>query len=132
MAGVWPGGMGMPYLLVKEPLPAASQQPVPGFVRAHELQPDRRPCRKAKFPPINTLNNAHPFLRYCCDKSWVFARSGLAPNVIGVEQVLSYLAKNFQSGDAEASCPCLTAFSGLVAAHGKLNFLMSDGDCLIA
>ncbi len=33
--------------------------------------------RKANFPPINTLNNTHPFQRTCCGKGWVFAHNGL-------------------------------------------------------
>jgi glutamine amidotransferase len=111
--------------------------------------------RKANFPPINTLNNTHPFQRTCCGKAWVFAHNGLVPDIVWMEQgnyqavcmpagetdsefafchLLSHLARDFNDPATHAglSFETLAAASELVASHGKFNFLMSDGEHLIA
>lgn len=143
------------FRLAKEPLPAhrstlfedLSTRTSSSLIVAH--------VRKANFPPVNTLNNTHPFLRDCCDRTWVFAHNGLVPDVVEMEQangkavcrpagetdseyafchLLSHLAVNLAGGEADpsASFSTLAAVSELVAAHGKFNFLMSDGESLIA
>lgn len=112
--------------------------------------------RKAKFPPVNTLNNTHPFQRTCCGKAWIFAHNGLVPDIVEMEQandnaicrptgetdseyafchLLSHLARDFNGppdADAVVSFATLAMASELVAAHGKFNFLLSDGEYLIA
>jgi glutamine amidotransferase len=112
--------------------------------------------RKARHPPINTMTNTHPFTRTCCDRQWVFAHNGLVPGVVELElahrnpicrpagetdsehafcHVLAYLARAFEAargGDHTAWMPALAAESELLASFGKFNFLMSDGEHLIA
>jgi predicted glutamine amidotransferase len=112
--------------------------------------------RKARFPPINTVDNTHPFRRVCCGKEWVFAHNGLVPDVVDMERasnkqvcypagetdseyafchLLSYIAQNFQHSPSEVTAgwfPALAMASELIALHGKFNFLMSDGEHLIA
>lgn len=145
------------FRLAKEPLPAyrsilfkdLADTATSNLIIAH--------VRKAKFPPVNTLNNTHPFQRDCCGKPWVFAHNGLVPDIVGMEQanaqatcqpsgetdseyafchLLSHLAQNSGGGNAGADTASafgiLAMVSELVAAHGKFNFLMSDGEYLIA
>ncbi len=112
--------------------------------------------RKANFPPVNTLNNTHPFQRTCCGKGWVFAHNGLVPDIIPLEDsntcqvcrpggetdseyafchLLSHISHQFHDtshNDITASFPILATASEMIASHGKFNFLMSDGDYLIA
>lgn len=153
-----PDGWGIAWreagrlLLVKEPFPACdsaefaklSASLCSDLVIAH--------VRKARFPPVNNLNNTHPFLRQCCGKNWVFAHNGLVPDVVAMEQsnqericlpegetdsefafchLLSHVALNF-SEVAAGWQAVLGKISDMIALHGKFNFLMSDGECLIA
>ena len=150
----WEGGV---FHLAKEPLPAhrsalfeeLSAKTRSNLIVAH--------VRKAKFPPVNALKNTHPFLRTCCSKVWVFAHNGLVPDIVEMEQangkavcwpigetdseyafchLLSHLAQNSNDGAPVANAPVsftsLAMVSELVASHGKFNFLMSDGEHLIA
>jgi glutamine amidotransferase len=41
--------------------------------------------RKAKYPPVNTLVNTHPFLHDCCGRRWAFAHNGLVPGIVALE-----------------------------------------------
>jgi len=112
--------------------------------------------RKVRLPPINTLTNTRPFLHVCCFKEWVFAHNGLVPDIMQGEResansvcrpngetdseyafcrLLGAIAQRF--GDAAyGSYPAwfdtVAAVSELVASHGKFNFLMSEGEHLIA
>ncbi len=112
--------------------------------------------RKANYPPVNTLSNTHPFLSECCGKQWAFAHNGLVPEVVALElarehpvcrpggqtdseyafcHLLGYIAQRFEAVQSPGSAAWLQSFatvSELVAAHGKFNFLMSDGEHLIA
>jgi predicted glutamine amidotransferase len=112
--------------------------------------------RKARYPPINTLANTHPFVHTCCGKQWVFAHNGLVPGVVGLERgrpnpdcrptgetdseyafchLLACVAKTFERahpGDPAAWMSALAAVSEVLTAYGKFNFLLSDGDYLIA
>lgn len=156
-----PDGWGIAWLadgafhLVKEPLPAylstlfaeLSEQTCSSLMVAH--------VRKARHPPVNTMDNTHPFRGECCGKEWIFAHNGLVPEIVGMEQenlqavchpsgetdseyafchLLSHLARDFNHPVAEASMPfaSLAAASELVASLGKFNFLLSDGENLIA
>jgi glutamine amidotransferase len=155
-----PDGWGIAWLegetfrLFKEPLPAyrsalleeLSGQIDASLVIAH--------VRKARHPPVNTMDNTHPFRSVCCGKEWVFAHNGLVPEIVGMERenrhavcqptgetdseyafchLLSHLARDFDSHDAAAtvSFDTLAATSEVVASHGKFNFLLSDGKHLI-
>ncbi|MBZ0105978.1 MAG: class II glutamine amidotransferase [Sulfuricella denitrificans] len=154
-----PDGWGIAWLadgafrLVKEPLPAhesARFEQLAGTTRSSLIIAH---VRKARHPPINTLANTHPFLSKCCGLEWVFAHNGLVPDIVGMEQenrhavcrpagetdseyafchLLSHLAREFDARPADTSLAALATASELVASLGKFNFLLSDGERLIA
>lgn len=157
-----PDGWGIAYLhdgrfaLHKEPVPAAHSQ------RFTELTASIRTdllighVRKARLPRINTLANTHPFQHACCDREWVFAHNGLVPEAIELARraprlpcapagetdsehafchLLENISRNFYEAPTTGMEPwfkALAALSGLIAAHGKFNFLISEGIHLIA
>ncbi|NTV95844.1 MAG: hypothetical protein HGA75_10565, partial [Thiobacillus sp.] len=108
--------------------------------------------RKARLPPVNTLSNTHPFLRECCGRQWAFAHNGLVPDIVAIESgnsarvcrpdgetdsefafchLLSHATRHFPT--TKADWPTLLGrVSELIAHHGKFNFLLSDGEHLIA
>jgi len=112
--------------------------------------------RKAKWPRVNSFANTHPFLHDCCGTQWIFAHNGLVPEVIGMESggdavicrpggetdsehafchLLQHVARTFHAAvepSDTAWFATLAAVSAIVAAHGQFNFLMSNGDYLIA
>ncbi|BCB28127.1 class II glutamine amidotransferase [Sulfurimicrobium lacus] len=143
------------FQLAKEPRPAFSSALLEDLGATLHASLVIAHVRKANFPPVNTLNNTHPFRRECCGREWVFAHNGLVPEIVGMElenrhavcrptgetdsefafcHLLSHLARDFNSHDADIqiSFATLAAASELVASHGKFNFLMSDGEHLIA
>lgn len=144
------------FRLAKEPIPAhqsalfaqLSCNTRSDLVIAH--------VRKASFPTVINMSNTHPFQRVCCGKEWVFAHNGTVPDIVEMElsndhqvchpmgatdseyafcHLLSRIAQHFHSvpsANTAAWFENLAVVSGLVAAHGKFNFLMSDGEHLIA
>jgi glutamine amidotransferase len=102
------------------------------------------------------MSNTHPFQRMCCGKEWVFAHNGMVPDIVDIElssdnpvcrptgetdseyafcHLLGRIAQHFHSlpsTDTTTWFENLAAVSGLVASLGKFNFLMSDGEHLIA
>jgi glutamine amidotransferase len=112
--------------------------------------------RKASFPPVIDMSNTHPFQRVCCGKEWVFAHNGMVPDIVDIEMsgynpvccptgrtdseyafchLLGGIAQHLHglpSTDPAFWFEKLAAESGLVASLGKFNFLMSDGEHLIA
>lgn len=148
---------GNTFRLAKEPLPAHCSSLFEDLSASTRSNLIVAHVRKANFPPVNTLNNTHPFLRTCCGKAWVFAHNGLVPDIVEMEQangkavclptgetdseyafchLLSHFSQNLGDGsavaDTAASFSSLAMVSELVASHGKFNFLMSDGENLIA
>ena len=142
--------------LAKEPQPACESSrfaALSGEVSSHLIIAH---VRKANFPPVNTLNNTHPFQRDCCGKGWVFAHNGLVPEIVDIEQgkpcpicqpggdtdseyafchLLGHISTNYASAsrmETPDSFATLAAASKQIAAHGKFNFLLSDGEYLIA
>ncbi|MGF1643389.1 MAG: class II glutamine amidotransferase [Thiotrichales bacterium] len=108
--------------------------------------------RKARFPPVNTSRNTHPFLRACCGRIWAFAHNGLVPAVVALEasnndrvcepegetdsefafcHLLSHATRHFATTTDDWPT-MLGAVSALIARHGQFNFLLSDGEHLIA
>ncbi len=109
--------------------------------------------RKARFPPVNTLANTHPFLRDCCGRRWAFAHNGLVPDVVALEaenagrvcapegetdsefafcHLLSHASRHFGQ-QTKAGWPVRLGLAAeAIAGHGKFNFLLSDGVHLIA
>jgi len=112
--------------------------------------------RKASFPTVIDISNTHPFQRVCCGKEWVFAHNGMVPDIVDIERssgnpvccptggtdseyafchILNHIAQHFHSlpgADPTSWFENLAVVSGLVASLGKFNFLMSDGEHLIA
>ncbi len=157
-----PDGWGIAFLrgdrftLHKEPLPAARSH---GFVElAASVHTDLLVghVRKARLPRVNTLANTHPFRHACCGREWVFAHNGLVPEAIELAHrdphppctpagetdsehafchLLENISRHFHESPAAGVAPWFTALgtlSGLIAEHGKFNFLISDGIHLIA
>ncbi|MFZ5485354.1 MAG: class II glutamine amidotransferase [Pseudomonadota bacterium] len=143
---------GSEFWLDKEPEPGCAS---PRFLEVIDaLRTDLliAHVRKARFPPVNTLANTHPFLRDCCGRHWAFAHNGLVPEVVGLEagnggrvcapegetdsefafcHLLSHATRHF--GHDEAHWPTvLGSVCEAIARHGKFNFLLSDGAHLIA
>ena len=111
---------------------------------------------KARFPPVRTFANTHPFRRACCGREWVFAHNGLVPDIVEIERcsgnpvcrptgetdsefalchLLGHIARHFDSHAGKNpffGVEPLAEVSGLIASFGKFNFLMSDGEYLIA
>lgn len=110
--------------------------------------------RKARHPPVNTPANTHPFLRQCCGRQWAFAHNGLVPEVVALEtanrgrvcqpegqtdsefafcHLLSHATRHARlpAGQAERLA-LLGGVSEAIARHGMFNFLLSDGEHLVA
>jgi predicted glutamine amidotransferase len=105
--------------------------------------------RKARFPPVNSLNNTHPFQRECCGRNWVFAHNGLVPEVVELERdnrdrycrpegetdsefAFCHLLGQLHGHPAGDWLAKLGRISASIAQRGKFNFLLSDGIHLIA
>ncbi len=144
------------FQLSKEPIPAhqsalfaqLSGTTCSNLIIAH--------VRKASFPTIRNMGNTHPFQRMCCGKEWVFAHNGMVPDIVDIElssgnpvccptggtdseyafcHILNHIAQHFHSlpgAEPTSWFENLAVVSGLVASLGKFNFLMSDGEHLIA
>jgi predicted glutamine amidotransferase len=144
------------FRLVKEPTPAhqstlfaqLSGSTHSNLIIAH--------VRKASFPPDIDMSNTHPFQRVCCGKEWVFAHNGMVPDIVDIElssnnpiccpsgrtdseyafcHLLDSIAQHFHglpTANPSTWFENLAVVSGLVASLGKFNFLMSDGEHLIA
>jgi glutamine amidotransferase len=161
-AGDNPDGWGISYQaagrfhLVKEPLPAVqselyvhvSSTLCSNLILAH--------VRKAKFPLINTVANTHPFKHECCGKEWVFAHNGFIPEIVVVEKASEQIVccPDGQTDSEYAFChllghiaqqPLVAApltgepwhetvarVAEAIASYGQFNFLMSDGEYLVA
>lgn len=111
--------------------------------------------RKANPPTGRTEANTHPFVRDCCGRSWVFAHNGKVASLLEPDGccrprlsalfgdtdserafcfLLEEIAGVVTAGEAgEASWVQTVAKLGaLIASYGRFNFLLSDGDVLIA
>ena len=112
--------------------------------------------RKANPPTAHTLENTHPFMRTCCDRHWVFAHNGQVPEVVAPqgcchprhsspggetdsEHAFIYLLEE-TAGTFPGAPPAtmdawfetLAMRSAAIAEYGQFNFLMSEGEHLIA
>lgn len=149
----WENGV---FRLAKEPLPAHQSAPFARLCETTRSNLIVAHVRKARFPPVNTMDNTHPFQRVCCGKEWVFAHNGLVPDIVEMERanhdavcqpagetdseyafchLLSHISQNLRASpaaNANVSFPTVAMISELIASHGKFNFLMSDGEYLIA
>jgi glutamine amidotransferase len=157
-----PDGWGLAFVsnnhfaLHKEPLPAAGSGTFLEISAAMETDLLIGHVRKARLPRVNTFTNTHPFRHSCCGRDWVFAHNGLVPEAIELAQraaqppctptgetdsehafchLLDNVARYFQETPPNGVASWITELgtvSGAIAAHGKFNFLISDGVHLIA
>lgn len=143
------GGAGQ-FQIAKEPLPACQSKP---FAQLRDTLSSNliiAHVRKARFPPINTPANTHPFLQDCCARRWAFAHNGLVPDVVALETASDgRVCRPEGETDSEfAFCHLLAQVtprfgtpgwldglsrtSAEIARFGQFNFLLSDGEHLIA
>jgi predicted glutamine amidotransferase len=142
------------FRLAKEPLPACRDERYPEAVASLKTVLLVAHVRKARLPPINTRNNTHPFLRECCGRAWAFAHNGLVPEVVELEtanqarvcrpegetdsefafcHLLSHVTRHLHAAVPENDwLDRLGELSGEIARFGKFNFLLADGEHLIA
>ncbi len=161
-AGNNPDGWGLVYkadarfLLVKEPFPAIRSRLYAQIVADICSDLILAHVRKAKYPLINSLVNTHPFQHECCGKQWAFAHNGLIPEVIALEltshhavcspdgqtdseyafcYLLGHIARQL-NGDTPSApgswFETIAHVAEAIASYGQFNFLLSDGDYLIA
>jgi glutamine amidotransferase len=107
--------------------------------------------RKARHPPVPGMDNTHPFAHTCCGRDSVFAHNGLVPEVIAAHpgnglcrprgetdsehafcHLLAEIAGCYRAAWQTGWATHLAGVAGAIAARGKFNFLLSDGDLLVA
>jgi len=112
--------------------------------------------RKTNPPSANVGLNTHPFVRLCCDRTWIFAHNGKVPEVVQPQGcchphkskpqgetdsehafyfLLDEIATVFSDASAESNPSWLQTLAKLsedIASYGQFNFLLSDGVVLIA
>lgn len=112
--------------------------------------------RKANPPTAHVPVNTHPFVRQCCARKWIFAHNGKVPELLREEGcchphgarpsgetdsehafyfLLEEIATLFDpaaGGDGMPWLHRLATRSGAIAEYGQFNFLMSEGEHLIA
>jgi glutamine amidotransferase len=145
---------GLDLKLEKEPTPGHTSTRFSELIHTLQSSLILAHIRRATFPPVNTLGNTHPFLHTCCDRPWAFAHNGNVPEVVASESaecnamchpdgqtdsefafchLLRHLTGHYHStGSGDDWLGILGAVSEHIAAHGKFNFLLSDGQLLIA
>lgn len=152
-----PDGWGIAYWLDGHPKIEKSPEPgwsselflrvsenlVSGLVIAH--------VRKARIPPVSSLENTHPFVHLCCGRAWVFAHNGLVADVfnhpvgglscrpLGATdsefafcRILAGIAGSYAHGDPQNWLHALNRLADAIATLGQFNFLLSDGRTLVA
>ncbi|MHB1236243.1 MAG: class II glutamine amidotransferase [Gallionella sp.] len=144
------------FHLSKEPIPAHQSTLFAQLCETTRSNLIIAHVRKAKFPPTRSMSNTHPFQQMCCGKEWVFAHNGMVPDIVDIElsndnpvcrpmgetdsehafcHLLGHIAQHFHgmpSADTTTWFENLATVSGLVASLGQFNFVMSDGEHLIA
>lgn len=142
------------FQLEREPLPGSTSARFTSVIDSLHSDLIVAHVRKARWPPVNTLGNTHPFVHPCCNRQWVFAHNGLVPEVVSMESanrekacrpvgqtdsefafchLLSHVMGYYPTPNAETPwLEVLATISELIAGHGKFNFLLSDGEHLIA
>lgn len=157
-----PDGWGIAWLtngvfsLIKEPNPAHRSTLFEQLCVTTRSDMVIAHVRKASYPTVIDMSNTHPFQRLCCGKEWVFAHNGMVPDIVEIEMsshnpvccptgrtdseyafchLLGRIAEHFHAQPSAAPSTWqenLATVSGLIASLGKFNFLMSDGEHLIA
>ncbi|RLJ65044.1 class II glutamine amidotransferase [Sulfurisoma sediminicola] len=142
---------GLDADVVKSPKPGASSE------RFAQLATELRTAlaiahvRHARHPPVPGMLNTHPFVHECCGRQWVFAHNGLVPEVIAWGDagrlchpdgetdsehafchLLTEIAASYGGAKSSAWIAHLAKLAERIATLGKFNFLLSDGQVLIA
>jgi predicted glutamine amidotransferase len=138
--------------------PNIEKSPEPGCSSTHFLQLSESLAsdlviahvRKARHPPVPSMENTHPFVHACCGREWVFAHNGLVSDVVlsapnpsyhplgetdsehAFCQILAGIAGTYAADDHQPWLDALNHLAGAIAARGKFNFLLSDGRILMA
>lgn len=142
------------FRLEREPLPGHRSARFAGAIAFLRTDLLIAHVRKARCPPVNTLGNTHPFVHPCCGRQWVFAHNGLVPALVTMESantakacrpvgetdsefafchLLSHVMGCYPTPSAEKPwLGVLATISESIAGLGKFNFLLSDGEHLIA
>ena len=145
---------GDEFLLEREPLPGCDSARFDHVIDSLRSDHIVAHVRKARLPPVNTLNNTHPFVHECCGRYWAFAHNGMVPEIVAMEaanggrvcrpegqtdsefafcHLLSHVTGHYTTPGGEADwLDVLDTVSEQIAGHGKFNFLLSDGEHLIA
>ena len=140
--------------LEREPLPGHSSAQFARVIDSLHADLIIAHVRKARWPPVNTLGNTHPFVHPCCGRQWVFAHNGLVPELVTMElandakaccpegetdsefafcHLLSHIMGDYPTPGARTPwLEELAMISERIAGYGKFNFLLSDGEHLIA
>ncbi|HSD42595.1 MAG TPA: class II glutamine amidotransferase [Burkholderiales bacterium] len=135
----------------KAPEPGATSGHLAALARTLEARVLIAHVRKARHPPVPGMLNTHPFVHACCGREWVFAHNGLVPELIEHEPEAVVCRPAGETDSEHAFCHLLGAIAacyqggpecdwlgrlgqqaGSIAALGKFNFLLSDGDVLVA
>ena len=157
-----PDGWGVAYrlscgfMLHKAPGPAARSKRFAQLSETVRSDLVIAHVRKANPPTAHVRANTHPFVRECCGRQWVFAHNGKVPELLrsdgccyptssvpagetDSEHAFCYLLDEIASvfnpamtKVRDAWLDILAAKSGAIATYGRFNFLMSDGEYLIA
>lgn len=147
-------GRSAGFLIKKEPVPGCGSERFARLIDSLRSDLVIAHVRKARHPPVNTLDNTHPFLRECCGRGWAFAHNGLVPEIVALEtanrervcrpegetdsefafcHLLSHITRHFAAtGAGTDRLAMLGVVSEQIARHGMFNFLLSDGDYLAA
>lgn len=146
--------VGGAFLLEREPLPGCDSAQFDRVIDALHSDLAIAHVRKARFPPVNTLANTHPFVHDCCGRHWAFAHNGMVPDIVALEaanegrvcrpdgqtdsesafcHLMSHVTGHYPMPGAAADwLDVLGVVSERIAGLGKFNFLLSDGEHLIA
>lgn len=157
-----PDGWGLAYLegdafaIHKAPEAAASSASFAKLAQQIHSRLIIAHVRKANPPTAHTLENTHPFMRTCCGRHWVFAHNGQVPEVVAPQgcchprhshpggetdsehafiYLLEEIAGTFPGAPPatmDAWFETLAMRSAAIAEYGQFNFLMSEGEHLIA
>lgn len=142
------------FRLEREPLPGCDSARFDRVIDTLRSDLGIAHVRKARYPRVNTLNNTHPFLHDCCGRHWAFAHNGMVPDIVALEaanqgrvctpegqtdsesafcHLMSHVTGHYPAPGVQADwLEVLGAVSEEVAGHGMFNFLLSDGEHLIA
>lgn len=152
-----PDGWGVGYWSGDHPNIEKSEEPgwnsEPFLQLSENLESDLviAHVRKARHPPVPSLDSTHPFIHLCCGRSWVFAHNGLVSGVFEQAlanptchprgetdsefafcQLLTVIDQSYANDDQHRWLHALNQLADIIAGLGKFNFLLSDGRILIA